>query len=204
MRTRLFAVVPLLITGLALGGCGSKSEGATDPSNLNNPCPPGQFCPQPSATVTTPPPNTTLPPAASSASSATPLPPLGAAAVTPILTGMGQTEAPGAKADGSPIAGQFQEGQTLEGAINIQPNKCYTIVGASVGITELHIQLVVQPLPGAAAVPLAQDNGTGPSPVLGGKKDGCWRNPTPLGGPGKVILKATKGAGMAGAQVFVK
>ena len=93
MRTPLFAVVPFLVAGFAVLGCGSKSEGPTDPSNLNTPgaCPPGQFCPPPAATTTAPPVATTPPPAASSASSATPLPPLGAAAVTTVLTGMGQT-----------------------------------------------------------------------------------------------------------------
>ena len=39
--------------------------------------------------------------------------------------------------------------------------------------------------------------------TLGGKGQ-CFKNPLPLGGPGKVILKATRGAGAAIAQVYVK
>jgi hypothetical protein len=40
--------------------------------------------------------------------------------------------------------------------------------------------------------------------TLGGKAAGCWRNPLPIGGPAKVVLKAARGAGMAAAQVYVK
>jgi hypothetical protein len=219
MRTRLFAVPlasSLVVLGLVFAGCGPKNEpntadltnpcppGQTCPQQ-QTPCPPGQLCPQPSATVTAPPPPTgtaPAPTASASGSAATPVPPLGAMAVTPILQAMGGSEAPGMKAEGQAFAANFQEGQTLEQPINIQAGKCYTIVAASIGITELDIQLVAQaaPLP---PVVLAQDNQTGPNPTLGGKGQ-CFRNPSPLTVPGKVILKATKGTGMAGAQVFIK
>jgi hypothetical protein len=200
MRLCLFAAVSL---GLFAAACGPSTPEPTtvDP---NNPCPPGQFCQQAALTATAPVATTTAPAptASASAASATPLP-LGAAAVTPLLQAMGNSEAPGMKPDGAVFAGQFQEGQTLEQPINIQAGKCYTIISASVGITELDLQLVAQaaPLP---PVVLAQDDTTGPTATLGGKKAGCWKNPTPLAGPGKVILKATKGAGMAAAQVYVK
>ena len=70
------------------------------------------------------------------------------------------------------------------------------------GITELDIQLVAQaaPLP---PIVVAQDNTTGPNATLGGKGS-CFRNPAMITVPGKVVLKATKGAGLAGAQVFIK
>ncbi len=207
MRTRLFAAVPLALVCLAAIGCGPKTEPNT--ADLTNPCPPGQICPQPSATVTTTP-TSTVPTAtatttatAAPGSSATPVPPLGMMAVTPILQSMGSTEAPGMKPDGTAFAGQFQEGQVMEQAFNVQAGKCYTVVGASVaGITELDIQLVAQaaPLP---PVVLAQDSTTGPMATLGGKGQ-CFRNPAPITVPGKIILKATKGAGLAGAQVFIK
>jgi hypothetical protein len=125
-------------------------------------------------------------------------------AATPALQGMGATEAPGMKADGGPFAGHFQEGQSLEQPINISPGKCYTVVGIGLGIQELDIQLVAQPAPALPPVILAQDSTTGAAATLGGKASGCWKNPTPLGGPGKVILKATKGTGLAAAQVYVK
>ena len=96
------------------------------------------------------------------------------------------------------------EGQTLEQPINIQPGKCYSVIGASVGVQELDIAIVAQSAPKLPPVVLAQDHTSGPTATLGGKAAGCWKNPTPLGGPGKVVLKATRGAGIAGAQVFVK
>jgi hypothetical protein len=206
MRTRLFAVLSLSLACLGTSACGSSSKDALAPVDPNA-CPPGQLCPPPVATVTQPTATATTtapaPTATATTSSATALPPLAGAAVTPVLTGMASTEAPGMKPDGSPFAGQFKEGDTLEQAVNIQAGKCYTVVGASVGgIVELDIQLVAQtaPLP---PVVLAQDSTTGPTATLGGKGQ-CFRNPLPIGGPGKVILKATKGAGLAAAQVYVK
>ena len=60
---------------------------------------------------------------------ATPIAPMAAAVVQPILVSMGQNEAQGAQPDGSPFAGQFAAGQTLEQNINIKGNGCYTVVG---------------------------------------------------------------------------
>ncbi|HSN97924.1 MAG TPA: hypothetical protein VLS89_06485, partial [Candidatus Nanopelagicales bacterium] len=88
--------------------------------------------------------------------------------------------------------------------INISPGKCYTVVAVGLGIQELDIQLLTVPVPGAPPIPLAQDNTTGPQATLGGKASGCWKNPTPLGAPGKVVLRASKGAGIGMAQVYVK
>ena len=113
-------------------------------------------------------------------------------------------EAPGMSPEGGPFAGQFQEGQTLEQDITISPGKCYTIVAVGLGIQELDMQLLTQPVPQVPPVMLAQDATTGPQATIGGKASGCWKNPTPLGAPGKVVLKATKGAGIAAAQVYVK
>ncbi len=138
--------------------------------------------------------------AASSTGSASPLPM--AQMLTPGLQAIAASDAQGMAADGQSFAGQFQEGQTLEQPINIQAGKCYTIVAMGMGIQQLDIQLVAQqaPLP---AVVLAQSNTTGAQASLGGKGQ-CFRNPLPIGGPGKVVVKATRGAGMAAAQVFVK
>ncbi|MGK4007722.1 hypothetical protein WMF31_34210 [Sorangium sp. So ce1036] len=200
---RVFHVLSLSLAVLGALACSSTPESTTpDPSN---PCPPGQWCA--SAVPTTPAPVTPTATAATPASAgtaATPIAPIAAAAVTPILQGMGSTEAPGMKADGGPFAGQFQEGQSLEQPFNISPGKCYAVVGVGLGIQELDIQLAVQPAPGLPAMVLAQDSTTGAAATLGGKASGCWKNPTPLGGQGKVILKATKGAGLAAAQVFSK
>ncbi|MFS8069325.1 MAG: hypothetical protein ACMG6S_23430 [Byssovorax sp.] len=202
MRSRLFAILTLSLACLGTSACSSTPDpvAPVDP----NACPPGQLCPPPAPT--TPPVATTPAPAPSATattSAATALPPRAGAAVTPVLSGMASTDAPGMKPDGSPFAGQFKEGDTLEQAINIQPGKCYTVVGASIGgIVELDIQLVAQTAPLPPMV-LAQDSTTGPTATLGAKGQ-CFRNPLPVGGPGKVILKATKGAGLAAAQVYIK
>ena len=136
----------------------------------------------------------------SSTGAATPLP--GAAMLTPALQAIGMSDAQGMSPDGQAFAGQFQAGQTLEQPINIQAGKCYTIVAVGAGVTQLDITLVAQqaPLP---PVTLAQSNTQGANASLGGKGQ-CFRNPLPIGGPGKIILKATTGAGIAAAQVFVK
>ena len=131
MRTRLFAVLSLSLACLGTSACGSSTKDPVVPVDPNA-CPPGQLCPTPTPSVTAPVPTATTtapaPTATATTSAATPLPPLAGAAVTPVLTGMASTEAPGMKPDGSPFAGQFKEGDTLEQPINIQAGKCYTIV----------------------------------------------------------------------------
>lgn len=156
---------------------------------------PGQ--PQP----TTPQPQPPAQPG-SSGNSATPLPPAAAAVAQPILTGLAQNEVAGMQPDGPSFAGQFQQGQTLEQAFQIQPGKCYSVIGVGVGITELDVQIVLHqpPLPPYVA---AQDQGTGPQAVLGGKGQ-CFKNPLPVGGPAKVVMTATGGAGIGMAQVYSK
>jgi len=120
-----------------------------------------------------------------------------------VLMPLAQSEAPGAQPDGSAFGGSFQEGQSLEQPINIQAGKCYTIIAAGMG-PQVEIQLVAQPAPMFPATVLAQSQGAGPTAVIGGKAAGCFKNPLPFGGPAKIILKAARGAGMAGAQVFSK
>lgn len=197
----LAAVLPL---SLLAGACGGKAS-----ASLNTPDPNAPPVPYngPAPTATTPAPATTAPTGPTPPTStgpATPIAPMAAAVVQPILVSLGQAEAQGAGPDGSPFAGQFAAGQTLEQNINIKPNGCYTIVGASVGIQQLDITLVVQPTPLMQPIVVAQSSGTGPNATLGGKATGCWRNPTPLAGTGKVILRATSGQGLAAAQVFSK
>lgn len=155
---------------------------------------------QPGATTTAPAGTTGT--STASGGQASPIPM--AAMLSPAIQAMAASEVPGMQAEGQAFAGQFQEGQTLEQPINIQAGKCYSVLASGAGIQELDIQIVAQPLPNVPPVVLAQDNTTGSNATLGGKASGCWKNATPLSGPGKVILKATRGAGTAGAQVFVK
>ena len=197
----LFAA--LLVPTFALStACGSaKASATTTPTTDPN---------APLQTVTAPtmaPPTATVAPTGTvmtGTGSATPIAPMAAAVVQPILVSMGQNEAQGGQPDGQPFAGQFAAGQTLEQQINIKGNGCYTIVGASVGIQQLDIALVVQPTPMMQPITVAQSSTTGPNATLGGKATGCWRNPTPLAGTGKVIMRATSGQGLAAAQVFSK
>lgn len=107
------------------------------------------------------------------------------------------------QAEGQAFAGQFQEGQTLEQPLTLQPGKCYTVVAIGAGIQELDAMIAAQPLPQLPATPLAQDNASGAQATVGGKGS-CFRNAAPLAVPAKVIIKATRGAGSAVAQVYVK
>jgi hypothetical protein len=194
-RPALFALLPLVILAGACGGKASASASTTpDPNAVpyTGPMPTG-----PAPTATAPGPMTGTGPA-------TPIAPMLVAGVQPMLVSMGQAEAQGGQPDGSPFAGQFAAGQTLEQVINVKGNGCYTVVGASLGIQQLDIALVVQPTPVMQPITVAQSAGAGPNATLGGKATGCWRNPTPFAGTAKVILRATSGQGLAAAQVFSK
>jgi len=107
------------------------------------------------------------------------------------------------QADGSAFAAQFQEGQTMEQPLTLQPGKCYTVVAVSMGIQELDAMIAAQPLPQIPPAPLAQDNSSGSQAVVGGKGQ-CFRNAAPIAVPAKVIVKATRGSGQAVAQVYSK
>jgi hypothetical protein len=204
MHVRSFSLAALLPLVIVASGCGGSAKASASTTPDPNAAPQPTFtAPPPTATApVTPAP--TGPAPMTGTGPATPIVPMAAAVVQPILVGMGQSEAQGGQADGSPFAGQFAAGQTLEQVINIKPNGCYTVVGASVGIQQLDIALVVQPTPLMQPITVAQSSSTGPNATLGGKATGCWRNPTPLTGQGKVILRATSGQGLAAAQVFSK
>ena len=197
----LLATILVPVAALSTA-CAAKASATTTPTADPN-APPLQTVTAPTAAPTMAPTGMPTGTAMTGTGPATPIAPMAAAVVQPILVGMGQNEAQGGQPDGQPFAGQFQAGQTLEQQINIKGNGCYTVVGASVGIQQLDISLVVQP-PGMQPIPVAQSNTTGPNATLGGKATGCWRNPTPLAGTGKVILRATSGQGLAAAQVFSK
>jgi hypothetical protein len=125
-----------------------------------------------------------------------------AGAATPILTAMAAAEVQGMTAEGGSFAAQFQTGQTFEQPFNMQGGKCYAVIGVGLGITELDIQIVAHqaPLP---PVVLSQDNTTGSNATLGGRGQ-CFKNPFPIGGPAKVIMRATAGAGVGVGQIYVK
>ena len=151
------------------------------------------------------PPVSGLPPTAPAAPLATPLDPSAAAAVQPILAQLASAKAPaGAKPIGSVMAANFQQGQALEAQVQMEPGKCYTVVGAGVPpVTELDIKLLaITPMPGMAPV-LAVDNTAGMQAVLG-EKPNCFKWAWPIAAPVKVVVSVTAGSGLAAAQLFGK
>lgn len=146
-----------------------------------------------------------LPPTAPAAPLATPLDPSMAAAVQPVLTQLASTKAPaGSKPIGSLMAANFQAGQQLEAQVQMEPGKCYTVVGAALPpVAELDIKLIaVTPLAGMAPV-LAVDNTTGAQAVLG-EKPNCFKWAWPIPAPVKVVVAVSSGQGLAAAQLFGK
>lgn len=142
---------------------------------------------------------------AGAGSSATPIDPGAAAMVQPVINELAKSHTvAGAKPLGSALVGNFQTGQTLETTIQLQPNKCYTIVGTSLPpVTELNLQLVAAtPLPGLMPV-LAADSETGPTAIIG-KKPNCYKWAFPVPAAAKIIVQVAGGSGLAAAQVYEK
>ena len=125
-------------------------------------------------------------------------PNLAVAASAPLMT-LGNTEAPGAQKEGNAIAGNFQQGQTLEGSFTMQPGRCYTVVAASAGIQQLDISVVaLTPIPGMSPQ-LGSATGragmAGSQAVLGSKANCIKLAFTPV---------VEVGAGLGAAQLYVK
>jgi hypothetical protein len=127
------------------------------------------------------------------------------AVVQPILNELAKKETvAGSKPVGTAMVGNFQTGATLETQVQLQPNKCYTVVATSLPpVSELNVQLIaVAPIPGVAPV-LAADSDNGPSAVLG-RKPNCYKWALPLAAPAKVVMTVTAGSGLAAAQLYEK
>lgn len=128
------------------------------------------------------------------------------AAVRPLLDQLAKQETqPGSKAIGETLIGNFAQGQSLDVPIQLQPNKCYTVVATALPpVTEVNVQLQLQTvLPGMAPV-LAIDQDTGPTAVLG-KKTTCYRwmfGVIPA--PAKVVVQVVGGSGLVAAQAYEK
>lgn len=146
---------------------------------------------------------TTAPQQGSSGGLAARIDPNFAAAATGPLMLFAQQQAPGMQREGNVAAAQFQEGQTLEEPVNLQPGKCYTVLAVGAGTQEVDITLVaVTPLPGTSPV-LAQDSGSGTSASLGGRGN-CFKWSLPVGINAKYVIKATRGQGIIAAQLYSK
>jgi hypothetical protein len=218
----------LLLSGVGLlAACGEDKPAETgQPAAVQ--CPPGQIydgrlCQTvgaPGATTAAPvgtvPPATTAPGATlpttipgvattASGPTAQALDPTAAQAATQLIAPLGAQHAPGAKAVGSAIAGNFQQGQTLEAQVQMNPGKCYTVVGVGLPpVTNLDISLVpALPIPGLPAATMAADN-TVASTAIVGDKPNCFKWAWPMSGMVKVIMTVSQGSGVAAAQVFEK
>jgi hypothetical protein len=147
-------------------------------------------------------------PPASGGGTATAIDPnLAVAASAPLAT-LGATEAPGAAKEGGMIAGNFQQGQTMEQAFTLQPGKCYTVVAASAGIQQVDVELLaVTVIPGMSPS-MGKATGTaglaGSQAVLGSKANCIKLAFSPVPVQAKFVVTATRGAGMAAAQLYVK
>lgn len=217
-RLALFALL------LSASACGGDDKQALAPTASQ--CPAGQyfdgqFCQNmqgtaPTATAVptagapapgTPGAPTAAPPlpvaTAAAGPTATPLDPAAAAAATQGLGLLAQQSAPGAKPIGSAIAGQFQQGQSLEGQVQMQANKCYTVIGVGLPpVANLDIQLAfLSPMPGLPSPVVAQDQTVGAQAIIG-EKTACYRSLLPA--PMKVIVTVSQGSGIAAVQVYEK
>ena len=199
---RLSTIVVPLAALASLMACESKNDQAQYPPGQY---PPGQY---PTQQYPTQPVPTHTAPTQTAAPAGTSATPIAVAMAGPlaaiVIQGAAGNDARGMQPEGSSFAGNFQQGQTLEQPLQLEPGRCYTVVGAGgPGITELDVQIVAQPAPIIPPQVIAQDNQTGPNATLGGGGN-CFRNPSPVGVPAKVILKATAGGGMAVAQIYKK
>ena len=134
-----------------------------------------------------------------------------ASAATQVLATLAKKNAPNSIAEGQPLAGNFHAGQTLEGSFNLQPGKCYSVVGASLGPgSVLDAQIVITTLlPGlqfGANSAKGKPSATGSDVVLGGTSAGskCVSTASLLPLTAKYVVTMAKGQGMAAAQLFVK
>jgi hypothetical protein len=216
----------------ALSACGGDDKSSNVGQPAASQCPPGQYfdgriCQSqtggpvatpgavtPGAAVPGATPAATAPaglpglPVATAASgpTATPLDPATAATVTTLIAPLAASAAaPGAKAVGAAIAGNFTQGQTLEQIVQMNPGKCYTIVGVGVPtIQNLDIALVPSiGIPGLPAAVVASDS-TVSSNAIVGQHPNCYKWALPMGGTMKVVMTVSQGQGMAAAQVFEK
>ncbi|HYQ27136.1 MAG TPA: hypothetical protein VER04_07950 [Polyangiaceae bacterium] len=217
----------LVLCGLvalgALSACGGDDKQAVTGQPTATQCPPGQYfdgriCQAPTGTapaattpVATAPAATApgaIPGVATTAAgpAATPLDPATAQTVTALIAPLAASAvAPGAKPVGAAIAGNFAQGQSLEATVQMNPGKCYTIVGAGAPtIQNLDIQLVPSiSVPGLPAAVVAADSSQGATAIVG-QQPNCYKWALPMGGTMKVVVSVSAGQGMAAAQVYEK
>lgn len=129
----------------------------------------------------------------------------GVAGADPLSAGIqynAQQNAPGMRADGSPVKLTLSQGQTAEGQVTLQPGKCYTLVGASMpGVLDVSVK-ATYPVPLQGQV-LGQSTQSGPMPVVFAK-EACFRNAAPIGMPIRIEVQMKQGSGQVAIQPYSK
>jgi len=111
----------------------------------------------------------------------------------------------GSKPIGETLVGNFGPGTSLDLPIQLQPNKCYSVIAVGVPpVAEVALELQLTTIvPGMAPV-LAVDQDTGATAVLG-RKPTCYKwmfGVIPA--PAKVVVRVTSGSGLVVAQAYEK
>lgn len=143
------------------------------------------------------------PPAAPAVSHATPVDAAQAIALAAIIKEMAQSQAPrGAQPLGPIHAARFDTGQQFEVQVQMEPGKCYTMIGVgSPSTDEVDLKLIaVTPL-GAMAPVLAIDNTTGRQAVLGAQPN-CFKWAWPIAAPVNLVMRVPTGSGLAAMQLY--
>lgn len=133
------------------------------------------------------------------------LDPSAALAIKPVLDQLAKSETQaGAIPVGETLVGNFATGGSLDVPLQLNPNKCYTVVAVGLPpVTDVNIEItLVTPLPGMTPV-LAVDQEAGPQAVLG-KKAGCYRWAFGMSAPAKLVVKVPGGSGLVAAQAYEK
>ena len=94
------------------------------------------------------------------------------------------------------------EGGKIEHPIMINPGKCYTVIAVGgAGLEEVDLEIQAKaPIPGLPSATIAVDNSSGREASI----KPCWKNALPAGFPATVVIKATRGTGAIGAQLYEK
>jgi hypothetical protein len=183
-------------TGLLGPGCKKKQQ---DPQFPQQSYVPDAGAPEAAPPEAAPPPDS----AAVSDGGPQPLDLVTMQAMQDFIKARARKEAAGMKPHGDFFGGVVEEGGVVQHTMMIDSGRCYGVVAmGSPGVAELDIQIQAKPglpipLPGPI---IAVDSQTGPEAAV----SPCWKNPFPLSFPAVVVLKATRGKGPIGGQVYVK
>jgi hypothetical protein len=132
-----------------------------------------------------------------------PLDPVTAQALAFTIAERAKQDAKGMQTTGELMGAVLSEGGKIESAVMLESGKCYAVVASGgPGIVELDLEIQAKPSP---SLPLpgpviAVDSGSGSSASI----TPCYKNVFPLPFAATLVVKATRGGGAVGAQLYVK